>query len=373
MISLSLLAVLQSRGCALGRLLHQSNSSAVYEAGWQGRGAAVKLLYVTSPETWVQIDRELRTLMTMQHPKVLRLYDYVWHCEGGSTVLAIITELCEKDLERELHERKRACAYWTEAELWTWLQDMTAVLAQLQHQSVAHRDIKLGNFFISRGHYKLGDFGSAKSLHEAAALTVTGTPLFLSPQLRQALLRGCSHVEHDVFRSDVYSLGVVLLCMAKLEAPLQAIFSVSPEESFATEIEHLNYSDSLKSVLKHMLAWEESERFDFIQLEQWLTQPISQPETCPICLKKTELRESSFVGTLNGGTVVCCSQQCAAMLTSLKTLRAEYMCPHCHSELNPVLCRRITEYLQDDLDEYSVTEQCPVCHEDFDLDAFSRT
>ena len=372
MISHSLWAVLQSHGCAPGRLLHQSSNSAVYEGGWQGRTAAIKLLYVNAPEMWVQTDRELRTVTALQHPSVVTVYDYVWHSEGGSTVLALVTELCEKDLEREIKDRKSCGTPWTEAELWVWLREMVSLLATLQRQAVAHRDIKPANIFLLRGRFKLGDFGSAKCLREEAARTVAGTPFFLSPCLRAALLRGVSHVDHDVFRSDIYSLGVVLLYMAKLDAPMQAVFSLNPEESFSAEIEYLQYSEGLKSVLRGMLAWGERERYDFLQLEMCLNQPVAEPEVCPICKKQTNCKESSFTGMLEGKTVICCSPRCAEMMISLKTLRSEYLCPHCHSELPPALCQEITMHVSSDLSEYSVTEQCPNCFEDFDFDHFSK-
>lgn len=370
MISHSLWAVLQSHGCVPGRLLHQSSNSAVYEGGWQGRLAAIKLLYVNEPEMWMQTDRELRTLTALQHPSVVTVFDYVWHCEGGSTVLALVTELCEKDLDREIKDRKNSGTPWTESELCVWLQEMVSLLAMLQRQAVAHRDIKPANIFLLRGRFKLGDFGSAKCLREEAARTVAGTPFFLSPLLREALLRGVSQTDHDVFRSDVYSLGVVLLYMAKLNPPMQAVFSLNPEESFSAEIEYLQYSEGLKSVLRGMLAWDECARYDFLQLESCLNQPVTELEVCPICRKQTNCRD--FMGTLEGKAVTCCSSRCADMMISLKSLRSEYLCPHCHHELPPALCQQITQHVASDLSEYSVTEQCPNCFEDFDFDHFSR-
>ena len=342
--------------------------------------AAIKLLYANAPEDWVQTDRELRTITTMQHPSVVLVYDYVWHREGTGTVLALVTELCEKDLEKEIQERKIRGAFWTEEELWVFLREMASLLAMLQSQAVAHRDIKPANIFILHGKVKLGDFGSAKCLREESAQTVAGTPLFLSPRLREALLRGVSQVDHDVFRSDVYSLGVVMLYMAKLETPMQAIFSLNPAESFAAEIAYLQYSEGLKSVLRGMLAWDECKRLDFLQLDQWLNQPLQQPqpelviepEVCPICHKRSNPEESSFMGTLEGRVVTCCSARCADMMVSLKMLRAEYLCPHCHSELPQALCQQITQHLSDDLTEYSITEQCPSCLEDFDIDIFAK-
>ena len=63
---------------------------------------------------------------------------------------------------------------------------------------------------------KLGDFGIAKVLSStmANARTVVGTPYYLSPEIVQS--------KPYSFKSDIWSLGVVLYELAALKPPFDA-------------------------------------------------------------------------------------------------------------------------------------------------------
>ena len=58
---------------------------------------------------------------------------------------------------------------------------------QYVHQSqILHRDLKSQNIFLTRSldHVKIGDFGISKILSsKSKALTVVGTPCYISPEL----------------------------------------------------------------------------------------------------------------------------------------------------------------------------------------------
>lgn len=80
-----------------------------------------------------------------------------------------------------------------------------------------HRDLKSQNVFLTKnGLVKIGDFGIAKCLSYTLekAKTVVGTPYYLSPEI----------VENRPysFKSDIWSLGVLLYEMACLRMPFDA-------------------------------------------------------------------------------------------------------------------------------------------------------
>lgn len=58
---------------------------------------------------------------------------------------------------------------------------------QYVHQNqILHRDLKSQNIFLTRSldHVKIGDFGISKILSsKSKALTVVGTPCYISPEL----------------------------------------------------------------------------------------------------------------------------------------------------------------------------------------------
>ena len=80
-----------------------------------------------------------------------------------------------------------------------------------------HRDIKCANILISvRGECKLADFNVSKVVSSEKGLlhTQTGTPYYASPEVWKDR-------PYD-FKSDVWSLGVVLYEMASLRPPFRA-------------------------------------------------------------------------------------------------------------------------------------------------------
>jgi NIMA (never in mitosis gene a)-related kinase len=90
-------------------------------------------------------------------------------------------------------------------------------LKHIHDRKILHRDIKAPNVLItSTGLIKLGDFGVAKCLNFTIekAKTFTGTPYYLSPEIVQNLPYS--------FKSDIWSLGVLLYEICCLKLPFEA-------------------------------------------------------------------------------------------------------------------------------------------------------
>ena len=82
--------------------------------------------------------------------------------------------------------------------------DICQALELLAKKNIIHRDIKPENIFVNEnGDYKLGDFGSARSLGGLkSVVTAKGTPAYMAPEIAQMKEAGAY--------TDIYSLGLVM-------------------------------------------------------------------------------------------------------------------------------------------------------------------
>ena len=87
-------------------------------------------------------------------------------------------------------------------------------MKHIHDRKILHRDLKSQNVFLTKnGLVKLGDFGIAKCLDTtlAQAKTFIGTPYYLSPEIVES--------KPYSFKSDVWSLGILLYEMCALKMP----------------------------------------------------------------------------------------------------------------------------------------------------------
>src|SRR5437773_2642299 len=101
-------------------------------------------------------------------------------------------------------------------------RDVADALAFAHAQGIIHRDIKPENILLPGDHAIVADFGIARAISAAGALTITqtgqsiGSPGYMSPE--QALGSG----DLDA-RTDIYSLGCVLFEMLAGEPPVPSL------------------------------------------------------------------------------------------------------------------------------------------------------
>jgi len=101
-----------------------------------------------------------------------------------------------------------------EALILNWFTQICLAIKHCHDRKILHRDLKAQNIFLTENDIvKLGDFGIAKVLKNTVehAVTIVGTPYYLSPEIIQ-------NTPYS-FKSDIWSLGVLLYEMCALKPP----------------------------------------------------------------------------------------------------------------------------------------------------------
>ena len=260
----------QLHGLTLSQLLYNSGDTVyIYKAQSSAfASAAVKIQRVFTPSQRAALLSEGAHLMRLKgHPNIMEFQAWLEYEAGPGlgSFIVIIAEMCDKDLMTDICQRKAAERFlYPETQMWEYVEALVGVLAYLESEGIAHRDVKPQNVFLSGNTLKIGDFGSSALIGSGiSSYTTAGTPLYLSPLLKEALIVGNPKVRHNVYKSDVYSLGMTLLAMATLEEPPGGFLGTAAVAAIETSITALSYSDYFKSLLRLLLEAEESRRPTF--------------------------------------------------------------------------------------------------------------
>lgn len=190
----------------LQRRLGEGGFATVYAAvdTVEQRRVALKIpddRHVANAQTFEDVQREVRIMAQLQHPSVLPLKD-ARIIDGHFVMVFPLGEETLADRMRRRLSRATAAEY---------IVQMVDAVGYAHEQRVLHRDIKPENFILFPDNVvRLTDFGLARverGLHDESG---SGTLGFIAPE--QAMGR-------PTYRSDVFSLGLVIYRMLSGELP----------------------------------------------------------------------------------------------------------------------------------------------------------
>uniref|UniRef100_A0A8D3CCV4 Serine/threonine-protein kinase PLK n=1 Tax=Scophthalmus maximus TaxID=52904 RepID=A0A8D3CCV4_SCOMX len=164
---------------------------------------------VSKPHQREKIDREIELHRALHHKHIVHFYH---HFEDKENIYILLEYCSRKSLAHILKARK----VLTEPEVRYYLRQIVSGLKYLHEQEILHRDLKLGNFFVSEAmELKVGDFGLAAKLEPAGnrRKTICGTPNYLSPEVLNKQGHGCE--------SDIWALGCVMYTMLLGRPPFE--------------------------------------------------------------------------------------------------------------------------------------------------------
>jgi Tol biopolymer transport system component/predicted Ser/Thr protein kinase len=189
-----------------------------------GRDVALKVLpadLAADPERRRRFEQEARAASGLNHPNVVHVYDV----GGADGSIFIAMELVEGRTLRDLMSSGPLPA----RKFLDIAIQIADGLARAHEAGIVHRDLKPENVMVSKdGHVRILDFGLAKLVEPRAADQHTDFPT--SPQMTRAGLVmgtvGYMSPEQAAgrpvdFRSDQFSLGVVLYELASGKRPFQ--------------------------------------------------------------------------------------------------------------------------------------------------------
>ncbi|XP_028969835.2 serine/threonine-protein kinase WNK2 isoform X3 [Esox lucius] len=194
-----------------------------------GRGSFKTVYKGLDTDTWVEVawcelqDRKLtkaerqrfkeeaEMLKGLQHPNIVRFYDFWESPVKGKKCIVLVTELMTSGTLKTYLKRFKVMKPKV---LRSWCRQILKGLHFLHTRAppIIHRDLKCDNIFITgpTGSVKIGDLGLATLKRASFAKSVIGTPEFMAPEMYE---------EHYDEAVDVYAFGMCMLEMATSEYP----------------------------------------------------------------------------------------------------------------------------------------------------------
>ncbi|GAB4544727.1 MAG: hypothetical protein OHK0023_01960 [Anaerolineae bacterium] len=231
------------------------------------REVAIKVIKSTlqADEFYKRFEREAQTVAKLQHPYILKVFDYG---EDHGIVYLVMDLLMGGSLAQYLREYG-AIVPQVVARL---LDQMAGALDHAHRNGIIHRDLKPQNVLLDRdGNAFITDFGIAKVVRsgtdmiDLTAMTgtmpgqVMGTPSYMSPeQWRGDTLSG---------QADIYSLGVMLYEMLtgelpfKADTPFQMMYAHANETPPSLRVARAELPPALDLVIRKAMAKDPTQRF----------------------------------------------------------------------------------------------------------------
>ena len=184
--------------------------------------------------------------------------------------------LAENDWNKLILKEKKN---FNENDLIKILKQISKALCYMQNNKICHRDIKPSNIFIINSNYYIGDFNESIEINGNPNMMteVKGTEAFLSPIMFEALVRNQKKVKHNLYKSDVYSFGLCFVfAITRNLYVLQKIKETKQDDKIKKLImdnrvdKKIEYSQEFINLIVKLLCWEEQNRMDFIELNNFL-------------------------------------------------------------------------------------------------------
>ena len=215
-----------------------------------------------------QIYNEASIMKKLFHPNVISFKD-VFKDTKLEYFYIVMEYANDGDLSKKIKAQKQKAygeKYFPEEKILQYFYQICRGLQYIHSKNIIHRDIKSQNIFLMKnGKIKIGDFGIAKALTNSKnnASTVIGTPYYFSPEIINGELYN--------YKTDIWSLGVVLYEMCCLKLPFEsnniAQLSIKIMKGKYDPIPN-KYSRNMANLIKDMLNLDQKLRPSITEVMQ---------------------------------------------------------------------------------------------------------
>ena len=219
---------------------------------------------------------EIKIHKSLHHPQIVAFEHYFEDTEN----VYILLEMCQNQTLNELLKRRKRL---TEIEVQCYVVQLIKALKYLHSHRVIHRDLKLGNLFLTeKMELKVGDFGLATKLdfEGERKRTVCGTPNYIAPEI----LDGKTGHSYEV---DIWSLGVIIYTLIIGKPPFETRDVKTTYKRIKmnayTFPENAIISEAAKNLIGQILVLDPGKRptLDQILTHDFFNQGTSIPKLLP--------------------------------------------------------------------------------------------
>ena len=255
------------------KLINQGSNSSIYlvENPFNKRKYALKKILCKNLEDVIKYKNQFELLYKLNHPNIIKIYNINFkYIDIDTYYISILMEKAISDLYKQIKNKIILKQMYTEYEIINLLSQIINALIYMKQKKIAHRDIKPQNILVFPNNiYKITNLGEAKQIQNINnIITLKGTELYMSPIVHFNYKLNKKNLVHDVFKSDVFSLGYSVLFMICLNIKvLEDIREINNMEDIIKIVNYYFnrklYSNILLKLIIGMIHLDENKRYSF--------------------------------------------------------------------------------------------------------------
>ena len=217
-------------------------------------GKIISKANIIKPSAKNKLKSEIKIHKSLSHPNIVKFEHYF---EDNENVY-ILLELCKSKTLNELLKKRKILS---EIEVKYYLFQILNAVKFMHKSKVIHRDLKLGNLFLSGSlEIKIGDFGLATRVEYDGERkhTVCGTPNYIAPEILENKSNGHS------YEVDYWAIGVIVYTLLIGKPPFETDDVKETYKKINANIysfpSHIFITDNAKDFIKKILVTNPNNR-----------------------------------------------------------------------------------------------------------------